>query len=822
MISARDSSGSIDTQTTNSMATARRVLGRDLKRFSPVGLNSENKRSSTTGSLEDSDNSKQSVMNWLTVVQKVIMYVLLFLLPLVVFPLPWNTYLYGKAVLLIVITILLLTIELVKIVQKGKLSVLKSQKDLFGLLVLATFVLSTAFSMDWRVSLLGINENWATGLIGIFSVVLFSYVMRTIVKDKKTWIKLFIAFLTGISMSAVLSVLAFFGKDVLKNIPVLGSKYTSGITTYGSLEVMLTFWGIGLLISMLLTVYKGEKGKKKYLSVGIPSFIINMVAILVLTIGQLQYIGILAVVMMIITLGVLLLTKSIQNTTIYLNFFLVVLFTVAFILFRLKGVQEWVLQYTTSDLVYRSISFTECWRISISTLAESVRSGLLGFGNDMFVVAYNRFKMSVIGQVDIKNYGTNEVLTIISNRGFLGIVAWLTGIFFVIKSFIQLKSLKDITFENRSLTVLMAMLFLFVYVASFFTHYAFMLYFMLYMAISMSVLFDSYTKPSESEFLVLKFDLVEEKLSSINHLATSTVISVLVVVLGVTGLFFVGRNLLSYSYIVTAENKALDARVKLSNDNLTLEERRKVLGEIIQYYDKGMALLPNNYTLHRRQALMLVEYIGIRMSEYNKVPEGELNEKDVRKELGNLGDKAVAEVEKSTEIAPLLFDNWRTQVYVLMRLSNLGFNELSEKAMSSIVNELALNPKNSSSYYSAAQLYGKDQKYSEAIAAVQSAISLNPGYIEAYILGAQIYSANGDTENAMIYWQDALSVLREMDQKESELYKSIEQEVTKLKGDADGGDQGKTDGSSETVGKDVGKAGGESGGFSEPSINGVQ
>ena len=104
-----------------------------------------------------------SVFDLISGLQRFVLYFILFLIPWLIIPLPYDLTEKVKSITFIILTSILVLLEVVKWIWDGKVSIIKSSFDKVFLLLFGSFLLSFVFARDSWISFWGYDGRVEIG-----------------------------------------------------------------------------------------------------------------------------------------------------------------------------------------------------------------------------------------------------------------------------------------------------------------------------------------------------------------------------------------------------------------------------------------------------------------------------------------------------------------------------------------------------------------------------------------------------------------------------------------------------------------------------------
>jgi hypothetical protein len=712
----------------------------------------------------------------------------LILIPIALFPLEWMMFEYGRVFLLIVFTIILLTFELIKFLIQGKLEILKSPRDIILMLLGFSFLVSLLFSSDSFVSFWGYEHRFGTGFVSILAILIYILILKSMIKDIRSLVSL-VSFLSiGILLSAVLSIASFYGFNPFGFIPEFEKFFFVGIPFFNSAKLSVAIWSVGILLCFFVCHYflrlfgddesylnkklslsKAHRKKRAIQSFLFLIFITTLfplvIAISLFTIKNLFWIGfssLAGIFLIFLILNFLSPSKVLKVSTI--SFLVIALSVFAFS--RLSFTQD-MLRIDKENMVEQiTLDSESIWNITVSSLSDSFSRSLVGLGNDNFIVAYNLYRPSFSGEVDLNfvnySYANNEIFNIVANRGFVGIFVWLIIGFLLLSQFI-----KYLTDETRKTMisanslehlgiVLFDLMLLYIWIFSFVSYYSFMLYFMFFLLIALSSLFKSLASRMYNETLVMQTNFFVEKIGLVKNESLPKVLIFLVCFFSIFSLYYILNDFSSRVHAVKAESIMYD----LEQDSQDLEQK---LQRAVDNYDQALAKNPNNYVFRRKVSLILMEYVNsVLAQEYANVNDESQRQEFVRV-VGVYAEASLEESKRATDLAPMVAVNWSARDRIYSDLVSMGFHNYLDTALKVSEQTILRDPSNYNPYVNRATYLYLLSDAGGAISEARRALEINPYYIPALMLAGEISMGLQDYTNAKTYFENAKMLLEQMD-----------------------------------------------------------
>lgn len=714
----------------------------------------------------------------LVLVQRVVLYITIILLLSLFIPAPWGVTEYTKGLLIISSALILVGIELIKIVTGRRVAFYKSFFDLGAVLIIGSFLVSTVASRDIGTSLWGFDNRLGMGLVAVASIYAITMVARGLISNMEEMSKLIRVMVWGIALSALLAILGSIGTDVWASLFALESVYPLGYSVLGLPLHAMVVWIIGLMLVLFLVALGNEK---KLVFAHVLSVVTIIIALLLFTMSQ----GLLVVVLLLAALlGVATASalssggkKSSVTTWAVL---LIVIISGVLVMSRLKGVRETVDPYVT--LTQQVVLDGEAtWKIVVSNLSDSLRTGFLGMGVDTFGVYYNRYRPVVSNGVDLSTVtytsGSTEFMTLIGNNGLLGGLVWAglgALLVYLLTKSVQRNSID----EGKSLMlVLIDIINVLIFVLSLVVSFSSVIYFIFFMMLSMRSVLSGLMNPRESEMFVLHLDVLVEKIGQHKNTSTANGLVVVVILLMGWGLYNVGEKTVSLSHVLVAEDKIV--QTALQGGDLSLEEQRVVAQEVLAEYSEAIRLDRGNTYLYRRAASLVMQYIDSLFLEVNASDDAQSAYNEVAEDIDLYVKNALELTEEATERAPALYSNWDMRAFVYTRLTQYGFTSYYPDAIEMLGNAGSLNPNNPAIYYNLALMYNAQEDYETGLTMVKEAL-IRRADLESIALAGQISARIGELDDAKSYFEAALQLLEQIGAQDSSAYTTVQESISKL------------------------------------------
>ncbi len=751
--------------------------------------------------LQESTPNSRGGIN-ISAIQKFLFKGLLFLLPLTIFPFPWDWTERGMSLLILSVSTVILGLEIIKLLWGGSLSILKSVIDIGFFLILFSYLLSTIFSVDINTSLWGIDGRLGSGVI-VFIVALFvSIIARGFIKGEEDVRSLIFFFLTGFFINNLLSLFSFFGLNIWGFLPVYRDLYQAGLPLlrFGGAHILVNFVSLILSLGLIGEYLIAQRGKLEFIlsiifglfsAINIWVFSINE-GLVTVSVILLLLIGLLIPVLKFIRVD-----KETSRQLFLFSLITVFIVIIPVIFLQIPNVRESVLPEDLEVVAELSLGFDLSWMISGSVIVSRFVQGFLGYGPGTYSIAYNKFKpldtsVLVLGDSTFQT-GVSEVLTKVTTGGLLWVFIWLFVGFLIIRAFIKdLKDAREINDKGgawRFLIIDITLLVLFV--ASFFFPFTVLITFLLLTLVSIRSIIREYLQRSPGDKFILKFWAVNLDTPSNANKSLYNFNIFLTVIVGILSVSILGvwfARTVSSFHVLRAEAYSIRENRKYQDDaeaQPTLEEREEFILTMDDYYSKALTLDGNNPLYNRKKTLILLEQLSVVAEAYSQIPEDDTEQRDqYLQAVMALKSNAVEFARKTTDISPAVYANWLTRSTVFTGLVGAGFDEHVSDATNSLEMAITLNPLNYQLYYTLSQVYIVDGDQETALQYLSGVLQINPRHIPSILLVADLSKEAEDLETYAAYLQAAKLILEQEEATELELY----QEIVKALEEVDAGD----------------------------------
>jgi hypothetical protein len=710
---------------------------------------------------------KQGLVNLLSSVQKFLLWILVIFLPISIMPFPWDYTEKGMSIVILLFTLLIGSIELIKIIWSGKILFLKRDIDFIIFALLVSFTLTTAFANDTNLSLFGYNYRLGPSFINIVATVLISFIVRSFISTKKELLTLLNMFFIGSILASLFNIISLLGGNIFGLVPKLSHLGITGYPFLGDPIILAIYNCVIIFLTYIaLNIYSERDEDDDYSWFSIVTIFVNLISLSLVSTYQSAFI----LTLVFIFLWVLILTiiffkdKKLSAQVKRNHFLLPLVILIPCIIMQFKVVQETV--FSNTDLITPlrlSINFS--WQVVAQSLTNSLKNGIIGLGLDSFGVVFTALKpISLINYDFLSAY--NEVLTSLSNLGFLWLVIWLILGWYTLKDLI--KDIKEYD-KNLNVVILFDVLIFFLYLTSFLATYTALLRFLFFFMITMGVILRNMYKHHEVENVILKiWSMNTSQKSESNSSIASIFFTVLIVIVVLLGILKLGSMTISSLYLLRAESYISEQNKNYSEQAPVLEEEEEIVENLYRWYSLALTYDKNNPLTNKKFSAAAIDRLSILMEKYE-----DSDDEDILNEAVNLRKQAFEYSRNAINLSPSLYSNYNNRVQVYLGVINLGYREYIRDAISVINEAININPYDYQNYYNKAWLYYLLQNYDLALEASTQSLSIKPDYIQALLLSANINGIKGKKEIQLSYLEAIKTILEENDYQDTELYNNL-------------------------------------------------
>jgi tetratricopeptide (TPR) repeat protein len=730
----------------------------------------------------------QKRSNWLEIVEnieKIIFYSSLIFIPMSILPLPWDLTEYSMGLMLSFFALIIVVIELIKLVWKGRLLVPKGIMDIGILVVTISMIVSTLLSTSMPTSLFGFDFRLGSGTIIFIASVIYLLSVRSFLFTYEEVYNSAKFLIIGTFITSIISIFSFYGMNVLSFAPSFKYLFTTGLPVYSSSRVALIIWGVSLILSVYLAARSFAKKELPFSFFAILSSIVHMIVITLFSLTQ-GFPIFLFILITLCALNTYILVKTWKKATKSFQMILFVLtgvFVLMFGLSKIPLISNAIIGKPQSLITQLSISNDTSLKITTQALSQNIGKSIWGIGQDTFSIAYNQFRpldsqTLLINATNFTN-ANNQIFNILVSRGLLGLASFVVLAFFISKYvYLQLKNKEDMSEEKQTHIVFAAVLSM-LFLSSFFIYSTFLINFLLILFITLCTSLNNLIKKEKLEVYVINWGMFSHTSGNQNMKNMALGVTTVFVALGIFGMVLVGRAFASTVYTLKAETTAAQGRELQTAKTLTDTQKESMLISAANDYAKAINLNNENDVLHRRAALVVLQYLDTLAQKYNKT-EVDTEKKKLFDQIATYIEISVEESKKATELAPFVFANWSIRSSVYSQLVGLGLSSYTKSALSALQTAAGLNPLNYEVYYNAAQLYILNNETDTALRTLNQLFSINPDHIPSLILAGEISLKDKDLKQAARYFGDAKKVMDDSKNTTNDIYDYVTKKLAEI------------------------------------------
>jgi len=745
--------------------------------------------------LTDSKAVEKRKLN-IPTIQKYLFFAILFIAPLAIIPFPWDWTERGMSLLILGLSTIIISLEIIKLIWEGKVTFLKSALDGGILAVFVSLLLSTIFSKDLNSSIWGTDGRLGSGLIIFVTILLVCLCARTFIKSIKDVKLALLAFVVGFTVTNILSVLSFLGVNVWGFVPVYKDLSQAGLPLLRSSKTHLFINFIFMLINtgFIADFFINREGKKTAFTIAIVASVISAINIWIFSINQ----GIGLIILFILLLvalwffGIkkLKITSAISKDILIMGIAIVLFVLIPTIILQITALRTVIIPKSINLVAQVSLGSDVSWIIAASVFVASFGRGLFGMGVDTYSIAYNLYKPLNQNLLQYNGvnfyYGASELFTQFANGGLLWLLAWgFLG--FVILRMIRrdmgkIRIYKE-EINNSWLLVILDVVILFIFLSSFFAVYSVLVLLILFAIIALrSVILEILSKGTEEKF-VIKLWTANLKPGDETGKATynlSVVLSIVVACLGLGTLGLWISKTIASAYLLKAESYTVEQNAKYKDITPTIEQRQTFINSMTYYYATASKFDGNNPLMNRKTGAMYLELVGISAEKYSKNGGDPTANASLISDVGKWKNYALDYTRRSIDINPAVYSNWETRAQVYMGLVGMGFKDYASDSLYSLQKAAELNPLNYDLYYSEAQVYLINGDKDSALSSLTKVLSINAQHVPSLMLAADINNQKGNTAVYESYLKAAKKILETTSQTNTEVYKQITDKLNEM------------------------------------------
>jgi tetratricopeptide (TPR) repeat protein len=343
-------------------------------------------------------------------ISKVLIYLLVFLLPIFFLPFTLDPLNFSKQNLLVIFVLIILFIWLLKLFLLGKTEINLNFLNIPILVFLLTYALSTIFSLFRRGSFWGWPLNLSQGFLTLLFFVIFYFLVSNILNKKAEIFRLFLVFVTSIFLATIFAIFQILVRN----------SYFNTIGTPNSLTIFLA---ILLPLTILLAIIS-----KKLVRWFLAIYSISFFFFIILVNFSLAWVTLIAGTSILLIFGLLTLKRTDQFGLVFFPILIIIL-----ALFFLTFKVSWPKVQLPAEVYLNQKSELE---IAKNTL-KGLKNLFLGTGPSTFVFDYSQFKPIEINQTSFWAWrfssGASEIQDKLITSGILG----LLSLFFIFGTFFR-------------------------------------------------------------------------------------------------------------------------------------------------------------------------------------------------------------------------------------------------------------------------------------------------------------------------------------------------------------------------------------------------
>lgn len=742
--------------------------------------------------------------SWLEIlenIQRSLFYISVLVIPISIIPLPWDTTEFSMGLVLAVFSTIVITLELIKLVYTGRILIPKASIDLGVLAILLSTLISTGLSKSLPTSLWGYDFRLGSGAILAVLAFIYIYSARSFLFKSEEVINVAKFLIIGTFISALFSIVSFFGVNILQFIPSFDVLFTKGLPLFSSSRISVIVWGVSFLLSFYLSANSFKSKTLPFFVFSILSTITHLLAIYLFSIAQGWEIFTLITIALIYFIYRGVYTSASKKSRAYnLVIYAVAGITIlAFITSQIPYIRSGVGNFSKSLVTQITISNDSSLKIVTQVLSKDILSTLVGIGHDTFSISFNQYRplndqTSLVNGTNFTN-ATNQIFNILANRGLIGLASFLILCYFTFKYVVSNNKERS---DDENYILLFDIITIFILLTSIFVYHNFIINFLFLLVLSMSVSLKGILKKDKLEVYVINWGIFTHSNSNAGLKNAS---------LGVVALFAIIGILLNITYVrlgISAYNtlqaERITAKARIDSNNLKDHEKEAVLKDAINYYANAISYNKNNDVLHRRASLILSQYLEMLAAKYEKAQDEE-QKKEIFESIATYVEISSEEAKKATDLAPTVYANWSARSTVYSKLVGLGLTSYTKSALSALQNSANLNPLNYDVYYNAAQLYVLNNESDNALRTLNQLFSINPNHIPSLILAGEISTKDKDLKQAERFFTDAKKVMEETSSTDNEIYRYIVKRLKEIE-DPSKVEEQKVDNSAKSTQKD--------------------
>jgi hypothetical protein len=719
-------------------------------------------------------------------IEKIVFFASLPFVILLILPVPWANFELGRGVAIYFASGTLISLEIVKFLLTGKVSIYKSRIDNSLIWLALLLLLSIIISQDVFISLLGFSYSIGSGGLYLLTSIAYFYSFRSFFKEESE-LELFIKYFIIIcGVGALISCFSFFHVNIGSMTDILEKLFSYGSAFFDNAMQMEIIWIVLFVLSLGFVL---NINNRKRLSSYLPVLVASVIFLIAITlfsfvIGNkyliLLFLAILFLGM--IMYGVKGLNEKFNKRLMISYLVVVLILNLIYFIPSIRSFFEAKNNFKNDGIV---LDMDSSWQVATKSLTRDVRSGIFGTGYDTYSNNVNRFLPVLSFSADDTDTfsSQSEILKIIVQSGLVGLLLYIFVIVTIIKTiykdFLKIKSkIAGIQYIQAA----SAAGILLIVVSSVFQNISSFVYLILFALICIYVLSKAVASSREAESFVIEVDFLTESISKKKSQFVPIIAISLAALFLLAVCYFVGSTLSSSVSVLKAEYQLKTAQDKLAANNLTNDQIKTELNKVIDLYVQSINSTRWNYVLYRRVSVLYIEYVKILETDY-KQSASQVDKDSILKEITRYAGNAVDTATKSTDISHTVPKNWLNRVSIYNDLVSVGFNSYLPQAIDSVNGAKDVSPYNNVIYYYEAQFDLLEAKPKDAADALKQSLYLNPTHIPSLVLSGDLEYGNKNWAASKDYYDKATDLLIKYGGNGSDLYKSIQarrDELSKL------------------------------------------
>ena len=711
---------------------------------------------------------KEQYAKYLGIIVNVGIIALVFVVPVLFIPLSQNINdarifaEFNKQVLFILGSLTLFSLWSFRMILEKKVSIVRTPLDVPLIIFFIIYLLSTAFSTDLFVSLVGFYGLFHPSVLSVFALILFYFTLVSNI-NAKTRFYVIGAFLTSLLLISLINITNYLGWFAL---PYEAAKVREWIPlislgTLGFLAAIATPVSLGLSLQSKNIVIK---------VVGLAYSLVFFTSVLIVNAFG-AWVTLFAAALVFLLFS----PRAIQSKQQRLPLAIMGAVVAVFIIISLtptlrENLIQPLIKGGNNNLALVSekrLSIEGGWQVATGAVTKKP---FLGHGPATFPFSYTRFAPTSINQTEDWNIrfeqASNEYVNIVSSIGILGLMAFIFVLFSIIKPLAQFVTQSSNVQENPITIFILASLAGFVVGSLFFdTSLVIGLLFMILAALAFSTLNDLGAKGVDKVNLKLVSlnagaikSFAEADKPNENTLGYILFIPALVVTLAISYTSFLSvKAEVSYQESINAAagNNAADTRDKLVSAIDTFSYR--------DIYHRTLSLVN----------LRIAQEIS---TQDNQTQQGTQNIQLLVQESINQG-KIASGYQNPTTFGTSSQNvvNWESLASVYSALVGVA-NGADNHAINTYVGAIERQPKNPLLFEALGNVYLKLNRTDEAVRTLETAVSLKPDLASSRYSLAQAYKqAEGRDGDAASQLQQALNNLDENSQNRERIKNELDE-----------------------------------------------